>query len=308
MIVPAPLRPGSRIHVIAPASPFDRCLVLRGLGWLSQRYRVTFRADLFARHGFLAGNDERRLDELSAALRDPTVDAVVTARGGHGLVRIVAAAPFAALRERPKWLVGFSDPTVLHLEAIRVGVASLHAANVAALGRADEQTRSEWITALEQPELPRCYRGLSWNRGRVRGPLVGGNLTLITMMAAAGRLWLPEGCILALEDVTEPSYRVDRMLAVLRSGAHLDRVAGFALGHFTDCSPGPFGVEVDSVLRDHLAHTAPTVAGLEFGHSLPNRPLTMGAEALLDADHGRLITPASSQEAVAHPHLRRDVD
>lgn len=292
MIVPAPLRPGSHVHVIAPASPFDRCLVLRGMGWLSQRYRVTFRADLFAHQGFLAGSDERRLEELSAALRDPTVDAVVTARGGHGLMRIVAAAPFAALCDRPKWLVGFSDPTVLHLEATRVGVASLHAANVAALGRADEQTRTEWISALEQPERFRCYRGESWSRGCVRGPLVGGNLTLLTMMAAAGRLWLPDGCIVALEDVTEPSYRVDRMLAVLKTGAHLDRVAGFALGHFTDCNPGPFGVAVDTVLREHLAQTAPTVAGLEFGHSLPNRPLTMGAMALLDADHGKLVTPA----------------
>jgi muramoyltetrapeptide carboxypeptidase len=120
MILPSPLRPGARVHVVAPSGPFDRCLVLRGLGWLSERYRVTFRADLFARSGFLAGPDTRRADELSEALLDPTIDAVVTARGGHGLLRIIQTAPFGILTERPKWLVGFSDATALHIEATRV--------------------------------------------------------------------------------------------------------------------------------------------------------------------------------------------
>ncbi len=292
MIVPAALRRGSQIYVIAPSGPFDRCLVLRGLGWLSERYRPVFRSDLFARSGFLAGSDERRLEELSAALRDPTIGAVVAARGGHGLMRIVQAAPFAALLDQPKWLVGFSDPTVMHLEATRVGVASLHAANLAALGRSDGRARSEWLSALEQPNLARSYCGEIWSNGCVRGPLVGGNLTLITMMAAAGRLSLPDGCILAIEDVAETSYRIDRMLAVLKLAGHLDRVAGFALGHFADCSPGPFRVTAETVLRDHLSKLAPTLAALEFGHALPNRPLTMGAMALLDANRGWLVTPA----------------
>jgi muramoyltetrapeptide carboxypeptidase len=292
MIVPAPLRQGSRIHVIAPSGPFDRSLVLRGLGWLSERYRPTFRSDLFARSGFLAGSDERRLEELSAALRDPTISAVVTARGGHGLMRIFQAAPFAALLDQPKWLVGFSDPTVMHLEATRVGIASLHAANLSALGRSDGLARLEWLSALEHPSRARSYCGDVWSGGCSRGPLVGGNLTLITMMAAAGRLLLPDGCILAIEDVAETSYRIDRMLSALKTAGHLDRVAGFALGHFNDCSSGPARVTVETVLRDHLPRLGPTLANLEFGHALPNRPLTMGATALLDANRGLLVTPA----------------
>jgi muramoyltetrapeptide carboxypeptidase len=111
------------------------------------------------------------------------------------------------------------------------------------------------------------------------------------MAAAAGRLSLPDGCILALEDVSESSYRVDRMLTVLKIAGHLDRVAGFAIGHFTDCSPGPFQVTVDTVLREHLPTLHPTAARFEFGHDTPNRPLTLGATALLDADHGLLVTP-----------------
>lgn len=291
MILPPALQPGARVHVIAPSGPFDRCLVLRGLGWLSERYRVTFAPDLFARRGFLAGSDERRQNELTQALLDPEVAAVVTARGGHGLLRIAHAAPFAALTRVPKWLIGFSDPTVLHCEATKVGVASLHAANVAGLGRADGETRSEWILAAEQCLSPRRYVGEAWSPGCVRGPLFGGNLTVLTMLAAAGRLHVPEGCILALEDIAETSYRVDRMLTVLEVGGYFDRVAGFALGHFTDCSPGPFRIPVQEVLRERLPALRPTVAGLPFGHEAPNRPLTIGAEAILDANTGTLLTP-----------------
>ncbi|HEY5955826.1 MAG TPA: LD-carboxypeptidase, partial [Polyangiaceae bacterium] len=206
-IIPPALRRGSRVHVIAPSGPFDRCLMLRGAGWLSQHFKVSMRRDLFDKRGFLAGSDERRLQELSEALADPSIDAVVTARGGHGLLRIVHAAPIGALKQHPKWVIGFSDPTALHCEIAKLGVATLHAANVAGLGRGDEVGRSEWLRAVMSPTQPRRLSGQTWRRGLVRGPLVGGNLTILTMLAAAGRLSLPNECILAIEDVTETSYR-----------------------------------------------------------------------------------------------------
>lgn len=293
MLVPPALKAGSRVHVIAPSGPFDRCLVLRGMAWLAERFRLTFRQDLFARRGFLAGSDERRLTELSDALLDPEISAIVTARGGHGLIRIAHAAPFDALRHRPKWLIGFSDPTVLHCESSRVGVASLHGANVAGLGRADDQARQLWLSALQDPLGPRTYQGVGWSAASVRGQLVGGNLTVLATLAAAGRLHVPEGCILAIEDVSESSYRVDRMLTALRLGGYLERAAGFALGQFTDCSPGPYRVPVEDVLLEQLSFR-PTVGNLPFGHDLPNAPLTFGSEAVLDASRGTLTTPAPS--------------
>src|ERR1041384_6961368 len=110
-IVPPPLVPGARVAVIAPSSPFDRALVFRGMGWLSERYRLSFDRDLFERKGYLAGSDERRLDELDRRLRDPDLSAVLVARGGYGLGRIAHRADWGALRAAPKWLVGFSDAT-----------------------------------------------------------------------------------------------------------------------------------------------------------------------------------------------------
>src|SRR5262245_14975042 len=92
LIVPPPLVPGARVAVIAPSSPFDRALVLRGMGWLAERYRLTFDRGLFERNGYLAGSDERRLAELDARLRDPELGAILVARGGYGLGRIAHQA------------------------------------------------------------------------------------------------------------------------------------------------------------------------------------------------------------------------
>jgi muramoyltetrapeptide carboxypeptidase len=262
--------------------------VLRGIGWLGQRYRVSFDRGLFSRTGFLAGDDGRRLGELTRALVDPTVDAIVTARGGHGLLRIIAEVPWNRYAEHPKWLVGFSDPTAIHAEIWRVGGVSLHAANVAGLGRADAEARHAWVRALEHPDEPKVLQGKPWISGSVVGPLVGGNLTVLTMLAAAGRLHLPEGCILALEDVTESSYRIDRMLSALLVGGYFERVAGVALGEFTDCSAGVFRVTVEQVLEERLGTTRPLVRDLPFGHGRRNLPLTFGRVAKLDGTLGTL--------------------
>ena len=291
IVIPPALRPGATLRVIAPASPFDRTLALCGMAFLGERYRVQFDWSMFERDGFLAGSDARRRDELKAALAAPDVAAVIAARGGYGITRIASAVDFGALRRSPKWLIGFSDVTALHLEAQALGLASLHAHHAAGLGRGDARARQRWIEALERPLATRVLRGRPLRPGRARGPLWGGNLTVLFTCAVTGRLRLPDGAILALEDVTESSYRIDRMLSALRLGGHLRGVAGVALGGFTDCSPGPHRVPVEHVLARELAELdVPVVAGLPFGHDLPNEPLLLGAEAELDADHGLLKT------------------
>ncbi len=291
IVIPPALRPGDKVRVIAPASPFDRTLALVGIGFLGARYRVEFDWRMFERDGFLAGPDARRREELAEAVAAPDVAAVLAARGGYGATRITGAIDFSALRRAPKWLIGFSDITALHVEAQAVGVASLHAHHAAGLGRGDAHARQRWIEALEQPLTSRTLRGRALRRGVARGPLWGGNLTVLFTCAVAGRLRIPDGAILAIEDVTESSYRIDRMLSALRVGGHLRGVAGVALGGFTDCSPGPHRVPVEQVLLRELSELAvPIVASLPFGHDLPNDPLLLGAEAELDAEQGVLRT------------------
>lgn len=290
-LVPPALGPGDRVRVIAPSGPFDRALVLRGIAWLKESYDVEFDWAMMRGAGMFAGPDARRLEELNRALRDPGVRAVIAARGGYGLTRIAHLADLAALVRHPKWLVGFSDFTVLHVEACRAGVASLHAHNVAGLGRGDEVARERWRQALQTPTLRRSYAGLSsWHPGQTSGPLVGGNLTLLFTCAAAGRLRLPAGCVLVLEDVTELSYRIDRMLSALLVGGLLDRVSGVLVGDFTDCPAGRSRVETEEVLRNRLGELqVPVLAGVPIGHGTRNEPLHLGLSARLDAAAGIMI-------------------
>lgn len=289
---PPALCPGDAVRVVAPSGPFDRTLCLVGAGFLATRYRVGFDWSMFERRGFLAGSDQRRKGELERAIAQPEVRAIVAARGGYGLTRIAHATSLAPLARDPKWIVGFSDVTALHVECARLGIASIHAHNCAGLGRGDALGRAALIDALESPTRPRCFDSLqTWHRGHASGTLFGGNLTVLFTLAAAGRLFVPEGAVLFLEDVTESAYRLDRMLSALLVAGALDRVAAVAVGELTDCPAGPHGVPAEDAVRERLAELGvPVVAGVPAGHGRNNAPLVFGSPARVSS--GRLeISP-----------------
>ena len=288
-VQPPPLRPGDIVRIIAPSGPFDRTLVWRGMGFLSERYRVRFEPGLFSSQGFLAGSDARRRAELETAIADPDTRAILTARGGYGLTRFIHDVDLSGLRKAPKWVVGFSDITALHVELARAGVQSIHGANVAGLGRGDARGRQLWVDTLEGRTTAASYSKLQcWGAGVAPGPLLGGNLTMLSTCSAAGRLQIPQGSVLFIEDVAEAPYRIDRMLSSLETSGTLARCCAFIVGTMTDCPPGSHGVSVESVLRERLGHLhVPILAGLQAGHSLPNVPLVLGQRCTVDADTGR---------------------
>lgn len=284
-MIPPALRPGARIAIAAPASPFDRNELFRGLAWLGTRYRLRIDARVLNRHGYLAGTDEARAAVLADAMRDPEVAAILMARGGYGATRILDALPWDDFAASPKHLVGFSDITALHAVANARGVRTVHGPNVTGLGRS--------ITAAERLSLLQCLEGApieAWTglravrAGEARGVVVGGNLALVEAMAAGGRWSTPEGAIVVLEDVTERPYRIDRMLSALYLGGHLQRAGALVFGGFTQCAPGPDGVTVDDVLADYASKlTAPIYTHAPFGHGAPNFAFPLGAEAHLVA-------------------------
>jgi len=286
-VVPPPLEPGDVIAVVAPSGPVPRDELWRGLAWLRGRYRIRMRTGALARRGYLAGDDARRRDELASAMLDHEVKAIVVARGGYGVMRVVDSLPWDALVERPKWIAGFSDVTALHAFAWRAGVASVHAPNVTGLGRdASPGVRAAWLAALERPTATRTWPALRAIRGgEARGPIVGGNLAIVHAMAAAGRLAIPEGSVLALEDVTEAPYRIDRMLTSLAIGGYLSRVSAILFGGFERCTTGADGQTVDDVLYD-CTHPLgiPVFAGAPFGHGARNDAFVLGAEVQVQGD------------------------
>jgi muramoyltetrapeptide carboxypeptidase len=297
--LPPPLAPSDTVVVVAPSSPFPVDKLERGLAWLSTEQTVRLDPVLRApdpgqgEHPYLAGADARRRAELQSALDDPEVRAIVAARGGYGATRIVAGLDWNGFSRSPKWLVGFSDVTALHLAIAARGVASMHGSMLAALGDADDEARRRWLAALRGE--PRA----DWTSlaplaphddlGPLVGPIFGGNLAMLYDAAARGALTVPDGALLLLEDCTERPYRLDRMLTALIEGGHLARVAAVIVGDLTDCAPGKDGRTAEAVVAERLARLGvPVSFGAPFGHGARNESWIVGAEAAL-VDGGRTL-------------------
>lgn len=278
---PPPLARGDVIAVVAPSGPVPLDPFWRGLAWLRARYQLRLSPGALARDGYLAGGDKRRSSELAHAMLDPEAKAVAIARGGYGAMRIANALPWEAFLRRPKWFVGFSDTTVLHAMAWQAGIGSVHAPNVTGLARVPlVSTRAAWLAALERPKSQRAWRALRVvHAGQAQGPIVGGNLTIVHAMAAAGLLRFPDSAVLALEDVGEAPYRVDRMLTSLTLGGHLTRVSAIVFGGFEWGMRDEGQVQsVDDVLeRCTRPLGIPVMAGAPFGHGAENEAFVLGA-------------------------------
>ncbi|MEO7110056.1 MAG: LD-carboxypeptidase [Polyangiaceae bacterium] len=283
-VLPSPVRPGDVIAVVAPSSPFGHDDFWRGLAWLRDRYRLLVEPSILSRDGYLAGSDDRRRAEMIRAMTLPDVRAIIAARGGYGATRIELDLPWNELVRSPRWLVGFSDITSLHVRANALGIASIHAPHVTGLGRAAPRIRAAFLRALERPAASFAWENLRViHPGCARGVVIGGNLSMLYAMAAAGRLVVPAGAILAIEDVTERPYRVDRMLTALLSGNHLASASGIVFGSFSACEPGPDGRSISDVINERTARLGiPVFAGAPFGHEDPNEAFVLGREVRLE--------------------------
>lgn len=279
--------PGDRLAIVAPSSPFDEDRYRRGAAWLAERYSLVVRDDVHTRHGYLAGDDARRREELESVLRDPTIRAVIAARGGYGATRFSSGVDWSLLEANPKWLVGFSDVTALHVEAVGHGVMALHAPMLAWLGDASEPARAAWLAAFELGDYGPWSELDVIVAGEAEGTAFGGNLALLEACAASGRLRVPSDAILFLEDCSERPYRLDRMLTALLVGGHLARVRAVVLGDFTDCNPGLDGVTAEHVLAERLSTLGvPIVGRAPFGHGAVNRAFPVGGWCRIE--HGRV--------------------
>ena len=292
--IPPRLQPGDLVAIAAPGSAFDRGAFTRGAEFIAaQGYRVTWRANITARAGYLAGDDNRRAEELNSWLRDPEVKAILFARGGYGTSRIVERLDFASLRRRPKAIAGFSDLTVLLLAAMQqAGIAAFHGPMVASAGKGKvgERDMARLLTLLAGKPGPRTHRGLHALRpGRARAEVTGGNLSLLAHSIGTPFQVAPRGRILFVEEVGEAPYRVDRMVRQLLLAGVFRGVAGVILGKFSGLKPGDRRAVAGLFLEALGNRTVPVVSGFPAGHNSPNRALPFGVMATLDAEAGTLI-------------------
>ena len=309
---PARLRPG---HTVGLVNPSGATYVEDELVLVEERIRALdlrpVRGDhVLDRHGYLAGADRDRAADVNRMFADPSVDAILAVRGGWGAARILPLLEFDTIASNPKVFMGYSDITALLLAIhARTGLVTFHGP----VGTSPwNEFTLRWIReilfegsapTLENPVRPEDdlvrtgHRVWTITPGTARGPLLGGNLTVLTAIVGSGYLPEWEGAVLFLEDVGEEIYRVDRMLTQLSLAGILDAVAASVFGHCSDCEPGGgYGsLTLPEVLDHHLGGTgAPAWRGATIGHIEPKWTLPIGSRAEVDAVAGtvRLLEPA----------------
>ncbi|MEV7890737.1 S66 peptidase family protein [Streptomyces sp. NPDC002817] len=293
---PSRLAPGARVAVVAPSGPVPEERLQAGLdilrGW---DLDPVVGPHVLERHGdfdYLAGTDTDRAADLQTAWCDPSVDAVLCARGGYGVQRMIDLLDWEAMRAAgPKVFVGFSDITALHEAfATRVGLVTLHGPMAAGVDFIKNARAQEHLRAtLFAPETVRTIAsaGRTLVPGRARGVTLGGCLCLL-----AAELGTPHarssarGGLLCLEDVGEETYRLDRYLTQLLRADWFDGVQGVLLGSWQECGPQE---KVRALLADRLGGLGvPVVEEFGFGHCEGALTMPFGVAAELDADAGTL--------------------
>ncbi len=244
-----------------------------------------------------AGTDEARKNDLQMALNDPEVRAIVCVRGGYGVTRILDDLDFTAFKKSPKWIVGFSDMTALHLKVQQLGFASIHGTMPTQFDKDDiaealcslKNTLSGYSTYVESVKMP------FFREGNVEATVIGGNLSLVVNSLGTPTEIDTEGKILLLEEIGESPYAVDRMLGQLRRAGKLKNLAGLVCGTFTD---GKTEYEADErdvvcVLKGYFDNADfPVATRFPIGHTAYNQSVVLGGtyELSVWAGHGRMMS------------------
>jgi muramoyltetrapeptide carboxypeptidase len=232
---------------------------------------------------YFSGTDEERLDELQAMLDDDSIKAILFGRGGYGLGRIIDELDFKQFKKKPKWLIGYSDITVLHSHIhTNYKIATLHAPMAAAFN--GEEFKNSYVqsikTAIEGKKLKHESTVHAFNRkGEAVGELVGGNLTLLSHLVGTPSDIKTKGKILFIEDIGELLYKLDRMLYQLKRSGKLDKLAGLVVGGFTDVTDTerPLGKTAYELIRDIVKeYDYPVCYGFPVGHNKENFALKVG--------------------------------
>jgi muramoyltetrapeptide carboxypeptidase len=297
LLRPPRLRSGDLVAVPAIAGVVPEERLAAGVARLeSWGLRVRLGSDVL-RHdaglAYLAGDDQARAADFSAAWHDAEVAGIVVARGGFGAQRIIDLLDWRRMaEERPKVVVGFSDVTALH-EALasQLGLVSIHGHVATSLGAATAASADQLRRLLMEPgtmrDLLAGQTSTTVVPGIARGVLLGGNLSVLAAGIGSRSVRSARGGIVILEEVNEDPYRIDRALTQLVRAGWLDGVSAVVCGAFTDCGdPG----QVAEVLRRRLAPLdVPTVMGIDLGHTRTTTSMPLGVTATLDAERGTLV-------------------
>ena len=286
MIQPKFLKPGDNIGIVAPARKISIKELTDGIkifeGW---GFNVKLSANLFKEQNQFSGSDAERAEDLQSMLDDAEIKAIISARGGYGTVRIIDKLDFTKFKQNPKWLVGYSDMTVLHNHLqTNFQTQTIHACMV--FNMQHDKFDKDAVESLGKAltGVPLHYKFSATNNqnrnGTAKGILCGGNLSLLYALSGSVSDVDTVGKILFIEDLDEYLYHIDRMMMQLKRSGKLKNLAGLIVGGMSDMKDNtiPFGKTAEEIIREHVDEfDFPVCFDFPAGHVKRNLALIMGA-------------------------------
>ena len=281
------LKTGSKIAIAAPARMVTREEMAFGIQWLKDMGFVPVYDDrLFNQYYIFSGDDDTRAAVFQEYLDNEDIDAIWIARGGYGSIRIIDKLDFTQFLQHPKWIIGFSDGTVLHGKLSRLGVPSLHAAMPFYFANKTLEAIQSLFDALTGKPLQYEIASNPLNRlGKMEGEIIGGNLSVLYGMIGSDTFPELDGKILFIEEVDEYIYHVDRMMRGLKRAGKLEQLKGLIVGGLTQIHDNshPFGMTAEEVIAEAVAeYDYPVCFGFPAGHFDDNRPLFFGLKSRVE--------------------------
>lgn len=291
MKIPPYLQPGDTIAVVCPAGfmPAERakaCIqTLKKWG-----YKVVKGKTLGGKSkNYFSGTDEERLHDLQQCIDDPNINAILCGRGGYGTTRILDGIDWKAFKKNPKWIIGFSDITVLHgYMHEQLGIASIHGPMAGAFnnGKGEDRFTFSLKDSLEGKPVQYISTSHPFNRtGKVKAPVIGGNLCLMAHSIGSNAEYNTDGKILFIEDIGEQLYNIDRMILQLKRAGKLKKLKGLIVGGFSDNkdTERPFGKTAYEIIAEAVKeYRYPTCFGFPISHERENVAIAIGLTYALE--------------------------
>ncbi len=300
MIVPRPLKPGDKIGIVAPGRKVSPQQMEQAISAFSDwQLNVVLSPNIFGHdHSYLAAKDEGRLSDFQNMIDDPEISAIICARGGYGTTRILDRLDFHRLLKNPKWIVGFSDITAVHLKLNALGIESIHATMPILFSQEGSMPSIASLLEILFGSTPpiSALSNAANKYGSAKGEVVGGNLSLLVdSLLTSGEADFTKK-ILIVEEIDEYLYKIDRMFTHLDRAGKLSNLRGLVVGYFSDIkdtSPG-FGETVEQLILEKVGrYNYPVAFNLPIGHENPNLAWRSGSTMTLTVDsNGSSLVPS----------------